>query len=334
MQAAHPWPVYGHDWAVEYLRKGIRHDRIRHAYLITGTESVGKSTLATAFAMALNCEQPTPDARPCGECRACKLIRAGNHIDMLYSETDANTGVLKIDTIRSVTNRIAMKPYEARYRVAIFADFDHAQPRAQDALLKTLEEPPPYAVLILLASSLEPILPTITSRSQVIRLRPVSTEMIHNVLMQDYGADNVQAALLSGLSGGRIGWAINTIQQPELLDQRQMALDLLDQILAADRKGRFDLANDLANDKPALAQLLELWLTYWRDLLHKTEGSTVRLSNADRQIQIEQAVYSLRPEEALTALQATRGLLNQLAFNINLRLALEVMLLAYPGLRR
>lgn len=331
---AHNWPVFGHDWAVEHLRKGIANNRVRHAYLISGPASVGKNTLAHAFAMALNCTGDDPDARPCGVCRACKLIRSGNHTDIIYSETDPNTGALKVDAVRAITQRIAMKPYEARYRIAILNDFDRAQPLAQDALLKTLEEPPPYAVLLLVTSSLEPILSTITSRSQMINLRPVPVETVEAYLQQTYNLEAEDAALLGRLSGGRLGWAIDAMHQPEMLDQRAEALDLLEKTLTMNRAQRFDLAADLGRDKPSLAILLELWLTFWRDVLLQTENSPVKLCNIDRRVSIEQLVYSITPDEALAALKATQDLLDQLNYNINLRLAVEVMFLHYPGLRR
>ena len=90
----HHWPVYGHDWAVNHLRKSMAHQRVRHGYLLVGPASVGKDTLARAFAMALNCRHPDPAQHPCGECRSCQLIASGNHPDMIYSETDASTGAL------------------------------------------------------------------------------------------------------------------------------------------------------------------------------------------------------------------------------------------------
>ncbi len=328
------WPVHGHDWAVAYLMKGIQHQRVRHAYLITGTSAIGKRQLAHAFAMTLNCTHEDPTLRPCRECRACKRIANGNHIDILYSATDATTGALKIDSIRAITNQIAMKPYEARYRIAIFEDFDHAQPRAQDALLKTLEEPPPHAVLILIASSLESILSTITSRSQVIYLRPVAAGIIRDVLVRHYDADPEHALLLARLSGGRIGWAINAIQNPELLDQREAALTLLEDAIQNDRAWRFNIAQDLGKDKGSLVLLLELWLTYWRDVLLKAENSPVPLCNLDRQVNIEHLAYDVTPQQALKAVKATQTLLDQLTLNTNLRLAVEVMFLDYPGLMR
>ena len=331
---SHSWPVAGHDWAVNHLRKGIANGRIRHAYLITGVESVGKGTLAHALAMALNCTHPDEAARPCGECRSCKLILSGNHPDMIYSELDPNTGALKIEEIRSVTGRIVLKPFEARYRVAIFRDFDHAQPRAQDALLKTLEEPPPNALLILLAQSAESLLSTITSRSQIINLRPVPADEIERILVDAYRAAPERARLLARLSGGRIGWAIRALQEPSALDQREQALTMLEECLSLNRAGRFDMAEGLAKDKLALAPLLELWQTYWRDLLLLAEGSHAPLSNTDRDNALRQLVGQMSPEEVLSALKATREMLSLLHWNVNTRLALEVMFLDYPGLRR
>jgi DNA polymerase-3 subunit delta' len=332
LDLAHHWPVLGHDWAVDYLRKGMRNDRIRHAYLLAGTPSIGKMALARSFAMALNCTLDDPALRPCGSCRNCKRILNSSHMDVIYSSTDETSGQMKIDTVRSITSQIAMKPYEGRYRVAILDDFDRAQPRAQDALLKTLEEPPPYAVLILIATALEPILPTITSRSQVVYLRPVAAHIIQAKLQDQYGLSEDDARLLARFSGGRIGWAIQAAQNPELLAQRQTALDLLEQVLQSNRAGRFDLANDLSRDKLALAMLLELWQTYWRDLLLQSQGASVRLANVDREVNLQQMTYAFTSEDVLRALKATRDLIQTLSYNINIRLALESTFLEYPGL--
>jgi DNA polymerase-3 subunit delta' len=259
---------------------------------------------------------------------------SGNHPDMLYSEQDASTGALRIDALRAVMRGLAMKPFEARYRIAIFEAFDQAQPRAQDALLKTLEEPPPNALLILMTSRVEALLPTILSRSQLIGLRPVSLAMVRDVLVERWGADRDHAELLARLSGGRIGWAIRALQDETLLQSRESSLDLLEDIIGRDRAGRFDLAQDLGKDKLALGPLLELWQTYWRDLLLLVRESHVPPANSDRLVNLQQFAIRLSADEVLAALNATRTLLDLLRYNINLRLALEVMFLDYPGLRR
>lgn len=328
----HNWPVYGHDWAVDFLRKGMQHGRTRQAYLITGVPSVGKSTFAQAFAMALNCTHDDVMMRPCLECRSCRLIASGNHPDMVYSELDSTTGSLKIETLRTVMQRLSLMPYEARTRVAIIGDFDRARGQAQDAILKTLEEPPPYAVMLLLTSSTENTLSTILSRCQAIHLRPVASDEMAHILTGRYGATDEQATHLARFSGGRIGWAIDAMQNPDVLEQRGAALDLLEDALKKNRKGRFDVAQELSKDKLAVAPLLELWLTYWRDVLLLTENSPVKPCNIDRRVAIEQLVQRISPEAARAALRATQHMLDLLNTNANLRLALEVMFLDYPRL--
>lgn len=338
MSENHNWPVLGHDWAVDFLRKSLRNGRNRHAYLITGTSNIGKMQLARAFAMALNCTHDDPEQRPDLRCRSCKLIASGNHPDMLYSELDERTGTLKIDAIREVTRLLALKPYDSRYRVAIFQDFDRAAPRAQDALLKTLEEPAPHAVLIVLAQSTETIMPTITSRCQIVPLRPVASETVKGILL-DKGADEAQATLLARLSSGRVGWALAALENETILQERDEMLNMLENAIAGNRRERFAIAEELdkvgRTDKLALRYLLEIWQTYWRDVLLLAENSPVKPCNTDRRVAMEHIVQRITPEDAFRALQATRDMLNKtLQTNANMRMAFEVLFLDYPGLQR
>lgn len=332
---SHHWQVYGHDWAVNFLRKSLAHRRVRHAYLLTGTQSIGKSTLAHIFAMALNCTHEDESQRPCRACRSCRLIISGNHPDLLYSETDPKSGALKIDSIRDVMRLIALKPYDSRYRVALFHDFDRAQPRAQDALLKTLEEPPPHAVLILIAQATGQIMSTISSRCQNLPLRPAPTAVVKDVLQQE-GADEDTAELLAGLSGGRIGWALDALQNEEVRAYRQEILDELMLVLGGKRLVRFDIAEQLgkiaSKDKNALRYRLEWWLTFWRDALLLAENSPIKPCNRDHLVQLQQLVQRSEPDAAHIALRATQKALRQLDTNANTRLLLEAMFLDYPGL--
>jgi DNA polymerase-3 subunit delta' len=326
------WGVYGHDWAVDQLRRSLLHDRIRHAYLVLGAEGVGKETLARGLAMALNCLEDDGSRRPCGVCRICRQIQSGNHADVLYSQVDATSGLLRIEELRTMTGRIALKPYDARFRIAIFRDFDRAQARAQDALLKTLEEPPPHAVLVLLAQAQESILPTIISRSQLIHLRPVRFDTLKAALMAHAGIDAELAALLAGLSGGRMGWALQALEDGKILEARSEALTLLESLLGKNRAGRFATAEELAKEKLSLTSLLELWQSYWRDLLHMCGGSGLPPVNVDHAAALARLASMITLDDALRALRATQTLLQALSTNANARLAMEIMFLDYPGL--
>lgn len=328
------WDIYGHDWAVDYLRKGLRHGRTRQAYLVAGTSSIGKTTFAHAFASALNCTNADIEARPCGECRSCRLMASGNHPDMLYSENDPSTGALKIETLRDVMRRLSLKPYDARYRIAIVPNFEKARGQAQDAILKTLEEPPPYAVLILLANSTESTLATIQSRCQTIYLRPVAADVVQATLTERFGTVDEKAALLARLCGGRIGWAISAAHDEAVMQQRAQALDLLENALTQTRRERFTLADGLSKDrdKAPLKALLDLWQTYWRDLLLMSLGNPVKPVNVDRIDTLERFARAIEPDAIEHALKATQRAMHLLDnTNAAVRLLLEVMMLEYPA---
>ena len=328
------WQIAGHGRAVEFLRRGLINGRGRHAYLITGPAAVGKMTLALRYAMALNCEAAAVAARPCGRCRPCRAVARASDPDLILARAD-ESGRLKIGDIRAVMRQLALKPYNARYRVAILEDFDQTQPQAQDALLKTLEEPAAHAVLILLAQSLERILPTIRSRAQIVPLRPLSSELIKQHLLSR-GADKPRAELLARLSGGRIGWARSALDDDAFLDERAETLDLLRDILRGDRVERLKLAEGLSRkvsrDKARMRHILEIWQSYWRDLLLECLEAPVKPCNSDRKQEIRALALRADAAQALEALQATRRTMQTLQTNANVRLALDVLFLAYPGL--
>ncbi|MDD9957120.1 MAG: DNA polymerase III subunit delta' [Anaerolineaceae bacterium] len=332
MDAGHDWPVIGHGHAVRRLRQGLQHGRLHHAWLITGAEGLGRATLALSFAMALNCHAEAPESRPCQVCSACRRIRNGNHPDLLQVQPEEGAA-LRIDAIRDALRNLALKPWEGRRRVAIFRDFERAQPRAQDALLKTLEEPAPGAVLILVATSVRALLPTISSRCQQLALRPLPFDDLYGALLQR-GAPEERATLLARLSGGRVGWALRALEDAAMLEQRAEALDTLEACLDGDRAGRFALAEKLARrSRPELRLTLEQWQSLWRDLLLLARGSQVPPVNSDRGEALSRRARDLQADEIRVALVATRRLLANLRSNMQLRLALEVMLLDYPGLQ-
>jgi DNA polymerase III subunit delta' len=336
------WPVDGHDWAIAYLHKALIHGRTRHAYLITGPEGVGKRQLAHAFAQALNCQHEDVAQRPCLQCRSCKLMASGNHPDLIYAQNDPNSGQLKIDAIREVTRQIALKPFDSRYRVAIFQNFDAAQPRAQDALLKTLEEPSPHAVLLLTAATAEMLLPTITSRCQVLRLRPVAAETIAAVLRRKEAESETplavrDATLVARLSNGRIEWALRALHDADVLEERAQHIDILRNVIQGNRRRRFDIAEEISNaaknNKPALRALLETWQTYWRDVLLAASNAEVPLTNIDMRDDLIGLANHVGVADALQAVRATRRMMQTLSTNAQVRMGLDVMLLDYPRLK-
>src|SRR5690242_17813200 len=195
------WNLVGNEWAVDMLKKHIINGTTRHAYLLAGPPGLGRRTLALRFAQALNCPTPVAAGIPCGKCRDCKQIAAMRHADLTILQAESEGGTLKVDQIREARRGLTLKPYQAKYRVALFLRFQEANDNAANALLKTLEEAPSYAVLILTADNPEQLLPTIVSRCEVLRLRPLSIEEVQAALeARGLGVD--QAKLISHISGG------------------------------------------------------------------------------------------------------------------------------------
>ena len=189
------WNLIGHEWAVDMLKKHVANGTTRHAYLFAGPPGLGRRTLALRFAQALNCQTPVEAGIPCQECRDCWQIAAMQHADLTVIQADSEGGTLKVDQIREARRSLTLKPDQAAYRVALFLRFQEANDNAANALLKTLEEAPSYAVLILTADNAEQLLPTIVSRCEVLRLRPLSLAQVQSAL-ESRGVESSRAKLI------------------------------------------------------------------------------------------------------------------------------------------
>src|SRR5512139_884062 len=239
------WNLVGHEWAVEMLKKHVAEGATRHAYLFAGPPGLGRRTLALRFAQALNCQTPVEAGVPCGECRDCRQIAAMQHADLTVIQADAEGGTLKVDQIREARRSLTLKPYQAKYRVALFLRFQEANDNAANALLKTLEEAPSYAVLILTADNPEQLLPTIVSRCEVLRLRPLNIEGIQRAL-ESRGVESGRAKLVAHISGGRFGYALRLLENESLLEKRQERLNDLQSLISASRLEKFAYADKLS----------------------------------------------------------------------------------------
>jgi DNA polymerase III subunit delta' len=327
--------LVGHDWAAELLSAAIRHDRIGHAYLITGPAQIGKTTLARTFAQALNCLSGDLASRPCGRCRACTLIAANRHPDvrLLTGEvSERGKLTLKIDQIRALQHDLNLAAYEARWKVAILKRFDAATAGAANAFLKTLEEPPSKVILLLTANDADALLPTITSRCRAISLRPLAAATMIDSLQTRHHVPPEQARLLGRLADGRLGWAINAAQDASLLQVRQSQLGWLQEALGGRRVGRFALAEKLSKKPEELPLILQTWLSWWRDLalLAFGDSTTVAISNVDHEVELKRLAASWSPEQIITALRRTAQTITHLERNANTRLVLENLFLVYP----
>ena len=323
------WDLTGHEWAVDMLKKHIVHGTTRHAYLFSGPPGLGRRTLALRFAQALNCPTPLEAGIPCGVCRDCKQIESMRHADLTIIQSESEGGILKVDQIREVRKTLFLKPYMSKYRVALFLRFHEANDNAANALLKTLEEAPSYAVLILTADNPEQLLPTILSRCEVLRLRPLSVEVVQREL-ESRGLENSRAKLIAHISGGRMGYAIRLIEDDSLLEWREERLDDLLKLLPASRVEKFAYADKLARDKDSMRQTITFWLSYWRDVMLRTAQVETPLVNVDRNVEIEDLAGRMDLSSARNVVGGLESALGKLERNVNPRLLAEVLLMDLP----
>jgi DNA polymerase-3 subunit delta' len=325
--------MVGHEWAVDLLAGHVAQGRERHAYLFTGPQGVGRRTLALRFAQALNCLKPPTPGQPCLDCSTCKRIGQLQHPDLVVVEAEQEGGTLKVDQVRELQHTLSLAPYEARYRVALLLRFEEAHASAANALLKTLEEPAAQVVLILTAKSAESLLPTIVSRCEVLRLRPIAVDYVAQGLQTLWGLSAEEAEKLAHISGGRPGHAISLHEHPALLEQRQAWLDELVYLLSATRGERFAVVKGAAEDKDALRNLLQVWLSFWRDVLICAGGLTDSMTNLDYSQQIETLAADQGLSKAQKIVSAVEYTMELIDRNVNPRLALDVLMLDFPGLK-
>jgi DNA polymerase-3 subunit delta' len=323
------WDILGHAWAVEMLRQHVARGTTRHAYLIAGPPGVGRFTLALRFAQALNCTQPPEPGVPCRTCRDCLQIEAKKHPDVSILEAETEGGALRIERVRDLRHSLSLKPYQSKHRIVIFRRFHEATEEASNALLKTLEEAPSYAILILTADSPEALLPTIVSRCEVLRLQPVPLDMVE-AFLKEHGAEADEARLLAHVSGGSPGRGIRLRQDPSALAFRDEKLTELQSLLPATRAQRFAYADKLGHDKIGMRGVLELWLSFWRDVLIRAGGASTPIANIDRQEEIESLARRLDLSAARRIVTDLDRARTQLEANVNARLLAEVLLLDWP----
>jgi DNA polymerase-3 subunit delta' len=335
------WNIVGHTWAVEYLRSSLRNGRGAHAYLFSGPSQIGKALLARRLAQRLVCDNHGDD--PCLTCRSCKRIEHGNHPDVRKISLATQDGVqkpdaaksreLKIDTIREWQRDIDLRPFEANHRVFILDDAQALTEAASNALLKTLEEPPPYAVLILIAQGSGDLLPTIVSRCRGLRLRPLPRRLVAETLRERNVAAE-DADLIAAWSGGRIGWALDVLNNPDLLEAQQQRLNVLLQLGAASRVERMRWAEERAKeyrgDSAIVLEWVRLWQSWWRDVLLMQSGNSHAVTHVDRQPELQQMAKSSSMEQTHQFLARLDHVQVQLADNVNSQLALEHLALHLP----
>lgn len=332
------WTVFGQDHLLKRLEPSLQQRRQSHAYLLNGPPHVGKMALAINLAQAVNCLDGP--GVPCGSCVQCTRIAQGLHADVRIlapgqgEEGRSARTMIGINEIKETLRRVNLNPYEGSSSVVILDGAEFMSDEAANALLKTLEEPPPQVLFLLLTANDSVVLPTIRSRCQTLNLHTLSKEQMAERLLNSQEATAEQADQLFRLSRGCLGWAINALTDDQILEQRQADLEKMKETLDAGLETRFTYANEVASlfasDRPAARDQLALWLRWWRDLLLVKEGAEEYLHNSDHADSLRSQASGLSTAQIVQFIKRIMETLSSLDSNVSPRLAMEVLMLNLP----
>ncbi len=307
--------IVGHRRLVSLLSRAIARDTLPPALLLAGPAGVGKRRVAVAAAAAVNCLQPVAapelERDACGVCASCRRISRAVHPDVIVLEP-GDTGTIRIEEVREVIKKANYRPFEARRRVVIIDEADALVPAAQNALLKTLEEPPSASIFLLVSSLPDSLLPTIRSRCPRLRFGALSPAEIAAALMRDHGYAEAEARAVAADADGSLGGALSA-RSADLTDARDAAQRLLEQAArVADPARRLDAARDLVSKRPTfaaereqLAACLRAAASLLRDLgLIAADAHSQAIANVDLRAQLERLQAAFDGDRSLRAYHA------------------------------
>ena len=318
--------IIGHEQIKEHLQNAITMDKISHAYIINGPDKSGKKMLAEAFAMALQCETGGTDG--CMECHSCKQAMNHNQPDIIYvSHEKPNT--ISVDDIRSqVNNDIGIKPYSSKYKIYIVDEAEKMNVQAQNALLKTIEEPPAYAVILLLTTNADIFLPTILSRCVTLNVKVVPDERIKKFLMKEYQIPDYQADVCVAFAQGNVGKAIQLAVSSDFNELKAAVLQLmkrLDDIEIYEMGAAIKQINEY---KLTINDYFDLMMIWYRDiLLFKATGDVNGLIFKDEVYDIKRQAEKSSYRGIENILEALHKAQIRLNANVNFDLVIELLLL-------
>ena len=256
--------IVGHDEVIAYLQKGIEEEKVSHAYILAGEKGAGKHLLACIFAATLQCEKES--INPCGACRSCLQIDGGNQPDIIYvTHEKAHLGVEEIR--QQINADVAIKPYSSKYKIYIIPDGETMTEAAQNALLKTIEEPPAYAVFILLTENSNIFLPTILSRCVTLQLKPVAPASIKRYLMEQCQVPDYLAEVSARFSQGNVGKAKRYATSEEFMQMKQETVHVLKHLDDMKNYEIVQFIKSVAEHKKDVNDYLDLMLLWFRDVL-------------------------------------------------------------------
>ena len=319
--------IIGHEQIIEHFRSALKNHQVSHAYILNGENGSGKNMLAKAFAKALVCEAGSGDS--CNMCRACHQFDSGNHPDVKWI-THEKANSIGVDEVREqINNDIVIKPYSSKYKVYIIDEAEKMTVQAQNALLKTIEEPPEYGVVILLTSNITALLPTIQSRCLIMEFRPLSNSIVEEFLRTQGQVPDYLAKASAAFAQGNLGKAMRYAKSEDFIETKDMILNLLRHVQDMTVSDMLENIKELGTRKDEVRDYIDLMELWYRDvLIFKATKNINQLIFQDESTNIAKEASLRGYEQIEHIMQAFEKAKVRLKANVNFEVTMELMLMA------
>lgn len=319
--------IVGHEQIKEHMQAAIRDKKPFHAYLFQGEEGVGKEALARTFAAGLQCQSESTD-KPCKECVSCRQMESGNQPDVIWVTREKAS--LGVDEIREqLCNTMDIKPFSSPYKIYLVPEAEKMTEAAQNALLKTIEEPPEYGIVILMTSNISALLPTIQSRCLTVEFRPLSTAVVESFVKEHCQVPDYQARASAAFAQGNLGKAMRYAKSEDFIERKDHIISLLRHVEQMDLSEMLAVIKDLGTRKDEVRDYIDLMVLWYRDvLLLKATKDINQLLFQDEASYISREASHRSYEKIEEILQAFEKAKVRLRANVNFDITMELMLLA------
>ena len=318
--------IVGHEQIKEHMQAAIRDKKPFHAYLFQGEEGVGKEALARTFAAGLQCQSESAD-KPCKECVSCRQMESGNQPDVIWVTREKAS--LGVDEIRELLcNTMDIKPFSSPYKIYLVPEAEKMTEAAQNALLKTIEEPPEYGIVILMTSNISALLPTIQSRCLTMEFRPLSTAVVESYVKEHCQVPDYQARASAAFAQGNLGKAMRYAKSEDFIERKDHIISLLRHVEQMDLSEMLAVIKDLGTRKDEVRDYIDLMVLWYRDvLLFKATKDINQLLFQDEASYISREASHRSYEKIEEILQAFEKAKVRLRANVNFDITMELMLL-------
>lgn len=316
--------VHGHKEAIEFFQKVIKNNNLSHSYVFDGLKGIGKKHFAINLSKTIFCKNNTLDA--CEVCDQCKKINHGNHLDFLIIEPDGSS--IKNEQIKKFQEFLSYKPNESEKKIVIINDSNLMTVSAQNTILKILEEPPAYALIIFISQNSNKLLETIQSRCQIIRFNPLKKSIIEKYLIEEQGLDQGGAEFIANFSNGNFSKANKAVQNQEFLDIRNEIIDYTNELLLNKKIKSIQGIEMFQKNKKDIELIFDIMIGWIRDILivQRTNDYDI-VMNRDKIDSIKKQAYRLVDRDLVKIIQLIEETIKNIEMNVNFKLAIDHLVL-------